>query len=135
MRSKFESLGIIICLCLIKLSLTLTNVQRTVSLLRLSKPLSNTAPRNTLTRNHVERLARKIEKWADILPLDLACLPKALTLAWCLRRRHHSAKLCIGIANSEGFQSHAWVETNEGVYGENPGEGRGHQEIWSLHIV
>lgn len=62
------------------------------------------------------RAARAVEQCAGLLPFETRCLPRAMALAWMLRRRRIPASLLMGVAEMVRRGSlddlHAWISCN-----------------------
>ena len=72
------------------------------------------------------RLARHVERAAGRLPFETKCLPRAIALAWMLRRRQIGYRLVIAVRpsvlRSGEDDLHAWVEAGGSVViGDLPG--------------
>lgn len=72
------------------------------------------------------RLALHVERAATRLPFATKCLPRAMALAWLLRREGlgYSCKLAVRPAMQRGTieDLHAWIECGDStVLGELPG--------------
>jgi hypothetical protein len=62
----------------------------------------------------IRAVVRAVNRAAERLPVELACLPRAMAAQWMLKRRGIPACLVIGVSQSEttaaGQRLHAWVE-------------------------
>ena len=60
------------------------------------------------------RLAKAVNRGADLLPAETICLPRAMALQWMLARRGHPSSLVFGILSGTEIQGdrelHAWIE-------------------------
>ena len=55
------------------------------------------------------RIARAVDRVADVLPWRLVCLPRALATRAMLRRRGLQCELRLGVATTAPLSPHAWV--------------------------
>jgi len=99
----------IMTLSLVRLSLVLLGLGRTVGLIRrLERGRASSA-------DHDATMARAIEesvaKAAALFPGRALCLEQSLTLYTLLRRSAVAARLRLGV-QSYPFGAHAWVESN-----------------------
>lgn len=60
------------------------------------------------------RFAGLVDRVADVLPLPLNCLPRAMATRSMLRRRQIPCELHLGITGTAPLAAHAWI-TTEGV--------------------
>ncbi len=92
----------------------------------LAERLGGRAPLATGSRYDVHRarrLAHGVHLAARIPPVDVVCLPRALTLWSLLRRRGVPAELVIGVEDpSSAFAAHAWVRVQGVDIGEDPAQ-------------
>lgn len=134
MRSKIESLTVVFYLCIVKILLKTLTLKQTLSVLQAHANLISKFRRRSLSPEEMNRLATKVEHFALHLPMDLACLPKSLTLLWCLRNRNQPATLFIGVDGDAGhlkhFSSHAWIETKGVTFWKSGPEFDGFNDIW-----
>lgn len=60
------------------------------------------------------RLAKSVNRGADLLPAETICLPRAMALQWMLARRGQPSSLIFGISSETeidaGRALHAWIE-------------------------
>jgi hypothetical protein len=128
LRASLSSLAAALRLCVVKLLLRLLGVQRTLRLVQgwAHRPGGET-PVNMAEAN---RLAGRVLRFADRIPLGLTCLPRSTALAWVFWRRGLPADIVTGVAETDRFQSHAWVETPLGHFGEGADGVDRFAEIW-----
>lgn len=82
---------------------------------RLLAPLTHSpAHPRRLPEARVERLVWAVDAASRQLPLELTCLPRAITLQILLARRRHPSEIRIGVhRDTTGeFLFHAWVESD-----------------------
>ncbi len=61
------------------------------------------------------RVAVAVDRAARRLPLNTACLPRAMAVQWMLRRRRIGSTLVVGLASGGAparYDLHAWVEAD-----------------------
>jgi transglutaminase-like putative cysteine protease len=63
------------------------------------------------TRTVIGDVATAVDRAGRYVP-GATCLPKALVLAWMLRRAGLDAAVRFGVKTDGGFDAHAWVESN-----------------------
>jgi hypothetical protein len=69
------------------------------------------------TAGEIARIALGAYRWYRP---RVACLHRALTLYWVLRRRRIQAALCLGV-RTHPFAAHSWVEHQGEVLGDSKG--------------
>lgn len=80
-----------------------------------SQPVS--MQQNSVIDNNISQIYLSVQQnikfAARLLPVNITCLPRSLTLVSMLQRRNLGAKLHIGMKKSESeFLAHAWVTLN-----------------------
>lgn len=108
------------------LSLGLRVALTTITLPRLTSPLSHIAVSPLLsrvpflhTRCTVDRLFTLTDLATTVSHGDGRCLPRSLLLFWLFRARHEPVELCLGvIKNRTTMEGHAWVERDGIVLGD-----------------
>jgi hypothetical protein len=73
------------------------------------------------------RVVRAVNRATSVLPTDVSCLPRAISVHLMLARRGHGSALQLGVnRDATGkFEAHAWVEYGgEVIIGDVPDLGR-----------
>ena len=96
--------------------------------LSLSRLSSHVKPIKDLNENDASAYQKEVETitnlvskavWRWIYPST--CLPRSLTLFWCLRRAGFQAEFYIGVKKSEQvIEAHAWIEYLGKVLNDDP---------------
>ena len=69
-----------------------------------------------MSQKEIEQTAWAVRSAADHLPLELLCLPRALTTKYLLRNVPSlTLEIGIEINSSRIFEAHAWVERNGSI--------------------
>jgi hypothetical protein len=77
------------------------------------------------------KLARRIGRIADALPVPPRCLVRSIVLATALRRHGVPADIEVGVKMDEGFAAHAWVEVYGVVVNDSPASVAQYRRLWS----
>jgi hypothetical protein len=93
--------------------------------------VSGGGAKTDLPENELREIVWAVSTAANILPLELLCLPRALSAKFMLRRiRRITLEIGIEISAKNGFEAHAWVENNgEIIIGDWP-DSVSYQRLW-----
>ncbi len=69
--------------------------------------------------DEARRMAELIKIAARRLPVNATCLRQSVLIWWLLRRQRLPATLRLGVARTQGFQAHAWVEIDGTVVNDS----------------
>jgi hypothetical protein len=85
--------------------------QKTASLLGQAQPSVAPAPAPASASAYAEALpiGRAVERVAAVLPWHPVCLPRAVAVAWMLRRRGIDCRAHLGVTATAAKEAHAWV--------------------------
>lgn len=79
----------------------------------------HSAPLPAQVSLRARRAARAVERCAGLLPFETRCLPRAMALAWMLRRRRIPANLLMGVAEKMRRGTlddlHAWISCDGNI--------------------
>ena len=127
-QGKLIFLKAAVCLVLIKLGLKFLPF---ITFRKAYHWLCNTNSFQEISQEKINQTVWAVDTAANLLPLNLLCLPRALATKYLLRKVP-ALTLEIGVEVNPGkrFEAHAWVEKNGSVIMGNWPESVLYQQIW-----
>lgn len=127
-EGKFVFLKAAVCLVLIKLGLS------TLPFLKFRKAFHwfcKTESFSEIPQEKINLTVWAVDTAANLLPLELLCLPRALATKYLLRKVPAlTLEIGVEINPKKKFEAHAWVERNGSVIMGNWLESVLYQQIW-----
>lgn len=92
---------------------------------------SSTGFQHEYDRQEIDEIVWSVETAANILPISLLCLPRALAAKYLLRKAASlTLEIGIEINPKNGFEAHAWVEKEGTVIIGDWSDSVSYQRIW-----
>jgi hypothetical protein len=125
-RIKFLSAAFV--LILIKTGLTFMPFS---AFRRLFHWISKSETRREMTPGQIEQTVWAVNTAANVLPIDLLCLPRALATKYLLRKVPSlSLEIGIEINPDKAFEAHAWIEKEGKIIIGDWSESVSYQRLW-----
>jgi hypothetical protein len=125
---KLNLVSAAFCLLWIKIGLTLLSFS---TFRKLFQWLSDSGVRKDISETKVKQITWAVNTAANVLPLELLCLPRALAAKYLLRQVPFlTLEIGIEINPRNGFEAHAWVERNGQIIIGDWSDAVSYQRLW-----
>jgi len=127
-NEKIAFLKAVICLFIVKTGLVLLPFS---TFRKLFHWLSKSDSVHEVSQLEIDRTVWAVDTAANLLPMNLLCLPRALATKYLLRKIPSlTLEIGVEINPAKAFEAHAWVEKNGLVIiGDWPGS-VSYQRLW-----
>lgn len=127
-RGKVLFLKSAICLTLIKIGLTILPFSVFRNVFRW---FTATGRPEEISQQDIELTVWAVDTAANLLPMELLCLPRALATKYLLRKMPAlTLEIGVEINPAKQFEAHAWVERNGSIIIGSWPESVSYQRLW-----
>lgn len=127
-NEKITFLKAVVCLFFIKIGLTLLPFS---TFRKLFYWFSKSDSMHEASQQQIDVTVWAVDTAANLLPMNLLCLPRALATKFLLRKIPSlTLEIGVEINPSKAFEAHAWVEKNGLVIIGDWSESVSYQRLW-----